>query len=424
MQRRRIALLLLCFLLLSLSISMVPTTVHADGFPIIAVLPNEGQSPEAIAVDTETHMVYIAYEAPGMIVGFDPVSGKVRWHAGFGSLVTDVQVDSATHYVYVASNNFSGQLASTEQSTTVLAILDGKTGKELYATSMPITTNGIADNSIAIDTQRQQVYMAGDQHGLVYVFNVTTTANGTTSSTLSTLLVGPHPAAVGVNSHLGHLYVADSAEHKMTVIDEDTGATVAIIQICNDPVPPVRVDEVTGRVYVVCSAGQALDVINGNTNKVIANIPVTPYPEGVAFNSATGRIYVADEGNQDNGSSNDNEGTTITVIDGQTFQVLGTLAVGRGPDGVEADPQLRRIYVATEDSNAMVEVSDSVDLPLQTNTPQIQANAIRQAVHLLQQATVVTLILMLLTIVGAAISVLVLHRQRDATLLRSSSRAR
>ncbi|MHB8595853.1 MAG: YncE family protein [Ktedonobacteraceae bacterium] len=401
MQRRPITILLLCFLLLSLS--MVPATAHADGFPIIAVLPNEGQSPEAIAVDTVTHMVYIAYETPGLIVGFDPVSGTVRWHAAIGNFVTDVQVDSTTHRVYVASNNFS----TTSESSSVLAILDGKTGKELYATSIPINIgNSTVDNSIAVDTKRQQVYMAGDQHGLVYVFNLTTAVNGTISSTLSTLAVGPHPAAVGVNSRLGRLYAADSAEHKITVINEDSGQQVATIQICNDPVPPVRVDEVTGRVYVVCSAGQALDVINGNTNTVIASVSVTPYPEGVAFNTATGRIYVADEGNRDNGNSNDNDGTTITVINGQTFQVLGTLAVGRGPDGIEADPQLRRIYVATESSNAMVEVSDSVDLPLQTNTPQIQADAIHSAVHFLQQTTIVMLILMLLTMVGAVMSVL------------------
>lgn len=402
MQRRHITILLLSFLLLSLS--MVPATAHADGFPIIAVLPNEGQSPEAIAVDTVTHMVYIAYETPGLIVGFDPVSGTVRWHAAIGNFVTDIQVDSTTHRVYVSSSNFS----TTPESTSVLAILDGKTGKELYATSIPINIgNSTVDNSIAVDTKRQQVYMAGDQHGLVYVFNLTTTAaNGTISSTLSTLSVGPHPAVVGVNSRLGRLYVADSAEHKITVINEDSGQQVATIQICNDPVPPVRVDEVTGRVYVVCSAGQALDVINGNTNTVIASVSVTPYPEGVAFNTATGRIYVADEGNQDNGNSNDNDGTTITVIDGQTFKVMGTLAVGRGPDGIEADPQLRRIYVATESSNAMVEVSDSVDLPLQTNTPQIQADAIHSAVHFLQQTTIVMLILMLLTMVGAVMSVL------------------
>jgi YVTN family beta-propeller protein len=407
MKHQRIVLLLLFFIPL-LSLSMLPATAHADGFPIIAVLPNEGRSPEAIAVDTVTHIVYIAYEQPGLIVGFDPVSGTVRWHTAIGNFASDVQVDSATHRVYVASNSYPND--PTQQSSSILAILDGKTGKTLYTTSIPITTDNSVDNSIAIDSERQTVYMASDQHGLVYVIHLTTAAKGTISSTLSTLSAGQHPTAVGLNSRLGRLYVGDAAEHKITVIDEDSGQRVATIQICNDPVPPVRVDEATGRVYVVCSIGQALDVINGNTNKVIASVPVTPYPEGVAFNTATGRIYVADEGNRDSSPNSDDDGTTITVIDGQTFQVLGTLQVGRGPDGVEADPQLKRIYVTTEDSDAMVEISDSVDLPLQSNTPQIQANTIHQAVHFLQQATVVTLVLMLITMVGATIGVIAPRR--------------
>lgn len=404
MQYRRIVASFLCLMFLSLA--MLPATAYADGFPIIAVLPGEGNNPEAIAVDTVTHMVYIAYEDPSMIVGFDPVRGAVRWHAGIGNFATDVQIDSATHRVFVASNNSPSPSDPAEQSATVFAILDGRTGKELYSTSIPITSNGLSDNNIVFDAQRQQVYMAGDQHGLVYVFNLTTGTNGAISSTLETLSVGPHPSAVGVNSRLGRLYVADSAEHKITVIDEDSGQQVAAIQVCNDPVPPIGVDEATGKVFVVCSAGQALYVINGNTNKVIASISVTPYPEGVTFNTATGRIYVADEGNQDSGPNNDNDGTTMTVIDGQTYQVLGTLAVGRGPDGIGADPQLRRIYVAAETSGAMVEVSDSVDLPLQTKTPEIEAEAIHSAVHFLQQATIITLIVMVFTMVGAALSVL------------------
>ncbi len=406
MKHQRIVVLLLFFIPL-LSLGILPATAHADGFPIIAVLPNEGRSPEAIAVDTVTHMVYIAYENPSLIVGFDPVSGTVLWHAAIGNFASDVQVDSTTHRVYVASNSYD----PTQQSSSILAILDGKTGKTLYTTSIPITDNNTVDNSLAVDTKRQTVYMTGDQHGLVYIFNLTTAANGTISSTLSTLSIGPHPTALGLNSKLGQLYVGDAANHKITVIDENSGQSVATIQVCNDPVPPIRVDETTGRVYVVCSIGQALDVINGNTNKVIASISVTPYPEGVAFNTATGRIYVADEGNQDGNTNNfDDDGTTITVIDGQTFQMLGTLQVGRGPDGVEADPQLKRIYVTTEDSNAMVEISDSVDLPLQSNTPQIQASTIHQAVHFLQQATVVTLILMLVTMIGATIGVIAPRR--------------
>ena len=94
----------------------------------------------------------------------------------------------------------------------------------------------------------------------------------------------------------------------------------------------------------------------------------------------------------------------ITVIDGQSFDVLGTLRVGKTPDGVEADPQLRRVYVTVENSDAVVEVSDSVDLPLVPDTNFHQAATVHQAILLLQQATVITVLILFLTLVTATLS--------------------
>src|SRR5260221_207979 len=73
-----------------LALWILPTPAHASGgFPIIGVL-HAGSHPEGIAVDTQTHMVYIAYEYPSSVVGFDPSSGKVRWSAPVIDSVTDV----------------------------------------------------------------------------------------------------------------------------------------------------------------------------------------------------------------------------------------------------------------------------------------------------------------------------------------------
>src|SRR5712691_869078 len=95
-----VALLVLC---------LFPASAYADGgFPIIGVL-HAGSNPEGIAVDTQTHMVYIAYEYPGLVVGFDPSSGKVRWHTNLGDTPTDVQVDSTNHHVYVTSALYRGK---------------------------------------------------------------------------------------------------------------------------------------------------------------------------------------------------------------------------------------------------------------------------------------------------------------------------
>ncbi|MFL5653653.1 MAG: YncE family protein [Ktedonobacteraceae bacterium] len=381
-------------LIQSLLLFLFPSISYADGgFPIIGVL-HAGSNPEGIAVDTQTHMVYITYEYPSLVVAFDPTKGQVRWQKAVGDTPSDVQVDSTNHHVYVASTLF-------RSNQGLLAILDGATGKTLLTAAV-----GPGDNGIAVDTKRQRVYVSSTNNSIINTFRLVTSPDGKLRAEPSTLSFGPRPQAVGVNSHLGRLYVGDAMENTITVYDEDRGRTLATIRVAAVPEQPLRVDEATGRVYVVCSMGQELDVIDGNHNNVLARIPVSPSPEGVAFNTATGRIYVADEGNKDSTSINQTTGTTITVIDGQSFDVLGTLQVGRSPDGVEADPLLSRVYVAVEDSSAVVEISDSVNLPLQAATNFHQAAAAHRAVFLLQQATIITVIIMILTIVAATLGAL------------------
>jgi DNA-binding beta-propeller fold protein YncE len=386
MRRPLLPVLTLLFALFVLS--MPATAFAAGGFPFLGVL-RAGSAPEAIAVDTGTHLVYIAYEGSGKVVGFDPVKGQVRWSVPLGSVVTDVQADSAMHRAYAISFSY-------DKRQSLFAVLDGTSGQALLITTLNGPRSDFADDNLAIDTDHRRVFIANNQAGRVDLFlpQSQNPANPTPTAFLTTRL---HAQAIAVNGRLGRLYVADASALQLSVYDENIGKKLADIPICHDPVPPIRVDEANGRVYVLCSAGQELDVIDGKHNSVLARVPVAPYPEGVAFNTATGRIYVADEGNRDNGNSDVNAGTTITVIDGQSFTVLGTLQVGQGPDGIEADPALRRVYIACEDSNAVVEISDAIDIPLQ-GAPDLRASAtIARAVSLLRLAAFATLGLMLAT---------------------------
>jgi DNA-binding beta-propeller fold protein YncE len=379
-----------------LALCILPATVHADGgFPVIGVL-HAGSRPEGIAVDTSTHMVYIFYEVfPARVVALDGRSNHVRWSAAVAAdTVTDIQVDSATHRVYTA-----GSLFRSRQG--LLTVLDGASGRTLLAVKTPAS-----DDGLAFDPRRQRAYVASTDAQRVFAIAITSAAGGTLGASTSSLVAGGAPEALGVNSHLGRLYVGDRATNTVAVYAEDSGRLLATIPVAAMPLPPLRVDEATGRVYVVCSRGQELDIINGNNNSVLAHIPVSPNPEGVAIHTGTGRIYVADEGSDEGNPDAQDTGRTVTVIDGQSFAVLGTLQIGRGPDGVEADPLLRRIYVAAEDSDAVVVLSDSVDLPLKMDVNFHQAAAVQLAMGVLQQATVVTLLLMLLTILGATLAAL------------------
>jgi YVTN family beta-propeller protein len=386
--------LAVCFIMTFFLVALIhPAMARADSFPIIAVL-HAGRAPEALAVDTQTHMLYIAYESPSLLVGFDPISGTVRWRTPLSNSVTDVQVDSTSHHVYASAVSYTGKRSN-------LYVLDGANGKILAT-----LYSGNGDNSIALDARRHIAYATSLDQGTIYKYTfLSGWQHGPLSVQTSQFSTGKHPAAIGVNSRLGYLYIADSTANQVTIINEDNGHTLATIAVAALPVAPLRVDEVTGRVYVVCSLGQELDVIDGKTHKVIAQVPVAPYPEGMAFNTATGQLYVADEGNKE-GTNQSNGGTTITVIDGQSLTVSGNLQVGSSPDGVEADPALHRVYVAAEDSNTVVAIADSTDLPLTSRNTARQLLIAHETASLLQFAMSATLIVMFLTIVGSALGVL------------------
>lgn len=388
----RSLLLGLCLLAL---FALPEGTAFADNFPVIGTL-HAGRAPEALAVDTETHMLYIGYEGPGVVVGFDPLKGNVQWRTPLGDVVTDVQVDSTNHHVFAATTSY-------RQQKSQLVMLDGATGHVLYTTDA-----GFGDNGIALDAKRQRVYIAGSDTNMILSFTfVSGWQSGSVQVQTEGLGVTAHPQGLGVNSSMGRLYVADALDHQIRVVDEDTDKVLATIPVGNVPLHPIRVDEKSGRVYVVCSTSQELDVIDGKKNVVIARVPTPPYPEGLAINTVTGRIYVAGEGEQENGSGGRGQvSVAVTVIDGQSLAVLGTYPIGRAPDGVEADPALHRVYVSAEESDAVVEISDNPNMPLISITVFHQAESARQAVSWLQQASLVTSILMLVTFVAAILGVL------------------
>src|SRR5947207_3282178 len=163
------------------------------GFPIIGVL-HAGNRPEALAVDTRTHMLYVAYEGPGQIVGFDPLSGQVRWRAHLGDSTTDVQVDSTTHHVFATA-------VSNRFRSANLFMLDGATGKTLMM--WPVKPS---DNSIALDRQRHQVYVTGERSVAIFSF-AAGWQTGQISVKQSQLDIGISISAVAINSRLGRVYV-------------------------------------------------------------------------------------------------------------------------------------------------------------------------------------------------------------------------
>ena len=64
-----------------------------------------------------------------------------------------------------------------------------------------------------------------------------------------------------------------------------------------EPTIKVDVNLVNNKVYVTNGRGLSVTIIDGNTNQILQTLPIpASFPGGVAVNQATGLVYVADFG--------------------------------------------------------------------------------------------------------------------------------
>jgi DNA-binding beta-propeller fold protein YncE len=115
----------------------------------------------------------------------------------------------------------------------------------------------------------------------------------------------------------------------------------------NDP-SGMAYDSQNGYLYVVTSEGQNVTVISTATDQIVQNISIPGSVPGsnlfsIAFDATNGDIYLGDLGPYDDYPAV--PGTNVTVIDGATNTVVGTVVTGLGPTGISIDSQSGDVYV-------------------------------------------------------------------------------
>jgi YVTN family beta-propeller protein len=100
------------------------------------------------------------------------------------------------------------------------------------------------------------------------------------------------------------------------------------------------VDETTYTVFFANTGGDnTVDVVNGDTFAVTATIAVGNSPVRVALNPLTHLVYVANGLDQ-----------TISVIDETTNTVPVTISISDHPQGIVGNPATNVLYVAMDQS--------------------------------------------------------------------------
>ncbi|HAS86625.1 MAG TPA: hypothetical protein DCS31_07515, partial [Candidatus Competibacteraceae bacterium] len=145
---------------------------------------------------------------------------------------------------------------------------------------------------------------------------------------VGSVAVGSAPEGVAVHPDGMLVYVANSGDRTISVVDTVFNRVIGVITLdefggAPQPLVPrgIAVSPDGNRLYVTDGAGNRLFVIDTTANHAVVGIvPVGKKPYGVAVSQDSKRVYVA--------NTDDN---TVSVIDGRDNEVMATVPVGLGP---------------------------------------------------------------------------------------------
>lgn len=169
------------------------------------------------------------------------------------------------------------------------------------------------------------------------------------AQTVSTVIPFPAPT-LGIS--------VDPVRNNVYVVTQDVTETISSLAVINGSSNTVTttipltsgasfatVDYLANRIYVagcnylVSPAACIVTVIDGNSDKAVATIPVTTTPggglAGIVVNPLSGLVYVA--------NANDN---VIDIINGRKAKVIGSIGLsGNSPSAIALNPILNLLYV-------------------------------------------------------------------------------
>ncbi len=352
-----------------------------------------GEIPDALAVDPSTDTIYVAEvlgtafpSPPGGVSVIDGATCNATVHSGcnqrppiitVGGGPNWVALDPANHSAYTANNTNNGDAYST------VSVIDTATcnsvehsGCDQKTATVPVGTQPWA---LTVDPVLHTVYVANDDDDTLSVIDTSACEAADTSGCSHrppTIQVGKGPQALTVDPTTGTLYVANTVDNTVSVIDASScdGSDPSgcrheppVATVGADP-SALAVDTANSSVYVANEAAGTVSVVDAATCNVIrhtgckrpvATVRVGNAPSGVAIDQATGTAYVTNLGDG-----------TVSVIDAiscNAEQTSGcsaaspTVKVGKYPLGIDVDQATETVYVTTLGANEQGDTVSVID---------------------------------------------------------------
>ena len=237
------------------------------------------------------------------------------------TLLRTFKVGGEGRWDYVNIDPAAGRLYVPRSTHVMVLDLDGKVKGDIPGTA------GV--HGVALAPELDRGWSSNGQADTVTVFKL---------STLEVVgvvkVTGKNPDAIIFEPFTKRVFTFNGAGENATVIDAATSKVVGTIPLGGKP--EFAAVNGRGRIYVNNEDKAEINAIDAATMKVVATWPVKPVqePSGLALDAAHNILYAVG-GNQ-----------RAAVVDANTGQLLATVPIGKGTDGVAFDPGTQCAYAS------------------------------------------------------------------------------
>jgi len=202
---------------------------------------------------------------------------------------------------------------------TQVNILDAKTGD-----SVGVVPNTTGVHGIAFADGKG--YTSNGRLNTVTVFDLKTGA------VLSQIKAGQNPDAIMYDPYTKCVITCNGRSHDLTLIDAASGRVTATIPL--DGKPETAVSDEAGKLYVNIEDKNKISCVDLKTKTVEASWPLgADGPTGLAMDVKTKRLFAGCQ-------------EKLVVMDATNGNVVATLPIGRGCDGVGFDKRLKLVFAS------------------------------------------------------------------------------
>ena len=258
--------------------------------------------------------------------------------------VADIQIGGPGRFDYLTADGANKRLYVSHGTEAV--VIDTATNKIIGRIA---DTPGIHGIAIAPDLGRVFTSNGAD--------NKVSIVNAKDFTTVMKVETGANPDAIMYEATKKMVWSFNHTGKSVTVIDAQTGKVAATIPL-SGTAETGQADPGLGKVFVNLEDTDSIEVIDMNTYKVVGNYKVAPAkaPTGMAIDAKTHRIFVTG-----------GDAPTMVMMDAATGKVVASAPTCTGSDATWIDSGLGRAFASCSDGHiSVLTIAGDKLTPLQT----------------------------------------------------------